>query len=158
MGRGQRFRRVVMWAAGVVLVLSVASWAASLWGVGWNKPNPQWQAKPQTLNFRLEWGLAIVSNEFLGRRDGWFVTRFDWPRNWWPKNRVFYYVHARNAPPQWGIYIPIWIPTALSGLCLCGTLLIGRHRRALAHNALCPTCGYDLTGIDGVCPECGGKR
>jgi hypothetical protein len=29
-------------------------------------------------------------------------------------------------------------------------------RRAIERRHRCPGCGYDITGIVGICPECGG--
>lgn len=34
-------------------------------------------------------------------------------------------------------------------------LLLGGRRRSRMRQGLCGRCGYDLTGVDGVCPECG---
>ncbi len=36
--------------------------------------------------------------------------------------------------------------------------MVWLSRRFRPFENACPTCGYDLTGIDGVCPECGKKR
>ncbi|MCC7387300.1 MAG: hypothetical protein IT431_00885 [Phycisphaerales bacterium] len=157
MGHGQRFRRVVMLAAGVVLAISSAAWVTSLFRVHWASPIAPGRFGPplrQTPNASLENGLAIFCNEQT-TVSGWQAWGFSREHYWWPKSKFFYYVHPRNRGPRWGICIPLWIPAACSGLTLGGLLVIGRRGRALARKGHCPTCNYDLTGITGVCPECG---
>lgn len=149
-----------MWAAGVVLILSVAAWVTSHFRVQWAAsapPGPFGLPLRQTPHASLEYGLATLSNENT-TVSGWEVWGFTREHYWWPKNSFFYYVNARNTPPQWGVFIPIWIPAACSGLTLGAMIMIGRRGRAFTRVGHCPTCHYDLTGIDGVCPECGSER
>lgn len=65
----------------------------------------------------------------------------------------------RTVPPprpvrmRWAL--PFWIPLMLSSVALWAVWRIGYERRQLAMAGCCGACGYDLTGIDGMCPECG---
>lgn len=65
---------------------------------------------------------------------------------WWPR------AWARSGYVCLGL--PFWT------LAAAGAVMLGADRllpRRLNPNA-CGRCGYDLTGIDGMCPECGGMR
>lgn len=60
-------------------------------------------------------------------------------------------------------YLPYW-PGLIADTLVFALLFVGLHqlvawgrRKRRRERGHCPTCGYDLTGIDGVCPECGGQ-
>lgn len=78
---------------------------------------------------------------------GWSVSGFGWRRpEWW----------ARRQQGGGGGYVysvPLWfLPIAAAGPVLW---LAARHRR-VALASMCPSCGYDCTGVPegAVCPEC----
>jgi hypothetical protein len=51
----------------------------------------------------------------------------------------------------WSLVVPLWLPTAVCGAALVGSLGIRR-----LGPGMCRGCGYDLRGsTGGVCPECG---
>ena len=135
--RRERVRRVAMWAAGVVLVMSVAAWVASLWGLVWET--------------EFNRGASLYGGAFsVGRGNhhvgaGFYVLGFERPYWTWPPWPQISHL---------GIEVQIYPLVCASAAVLWGTWLSGRtsRSRALGH---CRTCGYDLTGIEGVCPECG---
>lgn len=56
--------------------------------------------------------------------------------------------------------MPAWLFAALVPFVVLGAWLLQRHldrRRALKAPGVCPSCGYDRTGLapEGSCPECG---
>ena len=64
-----------------------------------------------------------------------------------------------NVPPPRPIkmrwVLPFWIPLMLATFTLWLVWRVGHTARQRALEGHCLTCGYDLTGIDGTCPECG---
>lgn len=78
---------------------------------------------------------------------------------------------GENGPPVWlpfcrrnavlgrpgsvMVGVPLWIGAAV-GCSLTVPSLVRMRRMRIGQ--FCSGCGYDLTGIDGVCPECGGSR
>ena len=65
---------------------------------------------------------------------------------------------APARPPTTRWILPLWMPLALFALVFWFVWRIGRQRRQAALAGHCPTCRYDLTGLDGVCPECGNSQ
>lgn len=65
-----------------------------------------------------------------------------------------------GSPPQYvktGVVLPLWVPVQASLFVLWLAWRVGLERRAAALAGCCAACGYDLTGIDGRCPECGAE-
>ena len=64
-----------------------------------------------------------------------------------------------KAAPYLGAYAPWWALYAATGLLpaawLTTRLRRRRSRRMAEALGLCLTCGYDLRGVTGKCPECG---
>ncbi|MCC7387315.1 MAG: hypothetical protein IT431_00960 [Phycisphaerales bacterium] len=50
------------------------------------------------------------------------------------------------------VSLPLWMFFML-GLALATPAML--HMRGMRFDHICPACGYDITGIGGVCPECG---
>jgi hypothetical protein len=69
------------------------------------------------------------------------------PMEWLPQ---FY---ASTPSGRSHVAIPLWPIVVLSGGGAAALWLRSRPLRA----GLCQKCGYDLRGIDGVCPECGAQ-
>ncbi len=147
MKRRSRVLRAVMRTAGVVLGLSVAAWTISLFRVEWAAPR----------SVALFNGELIVYDNSIVAESHWYIAGYDAefskPRWRWSQIGTQY-----GGGRSLYVRLPLWMPTACSGLALGGLLVIDRRPRALACVHRCPTCNYDLTGIDGVCPECGGER
>ena len=60
----------------------------------------------------------------------------------------------------WVVIVPLWMfvmVTAMPPLWWLLTAPRVRRRRRI-RKGLCPTCGYDLRGSMGACPECGAGR
>lgn len=55
------------------------------------------------------------------------------------------------------VRLPLWLPAAV---VTAATAWFWWRDRRFARPGLCPTCGYDRTGLapDAVCPECGSGR
>ena len=68
---------------------------------------------------------------------------------------VAYYALHSFGLSQYDLMVPIWIPAF--SLAVAPSVAIYRCiRRRRRHAAgRCLTCGYDLRGSEGVCPECG---
>ena len=81
---------------------------------------------------------------------GVFVHGFkppDWPWPPWPR-----YGGGRGG---WDLSLPLYPVVLLAGLTLVGAWKAVPRRGTRVKTGLCETCRYDLTGIDGRCPECG---
>ncbi|QKK09755.1 MAG: hypothetical protein HND58_17355 [Planctomycetota bacterium] len=146
--RRERVRRAVMWAAGAVLVVSVAAWVASLWAITWAPTSPG-------ISVGLVRGFFWLHNLGPFRGAGLHSVGWDWPPDWWFEDIGFFETRRFSTGLGWSLYVPIWMAAAVSGALLVGAYWNNR-RHARSSVGHCPTCGYDLTGIDGVCPECGG--
>lgn len=79
------------------------------------------------------------------------VIGMDDPHWLWPGETGF--VEASDG--LWGAVLPLWIPAAVSGGVLLALARSHLRERRRAMVGCCTKCGYDLAGIDGVCPECG---
>ncbi|MFG0286505.1 MAG: hypothetical protein ACF8R7_18985 [Phycisphaerales bacterium JB039] len=80
----------------------------------------------------------------------------------WILERGWFYATAGRGPSD-----PLLPGFAVNTVCyaaliaaLLGAPLMARRlrRRLRARRGRCPTCNYDLAGIDGPCPECGFER
>jgi hypothetical protein len=142
-------RRAVMWAAGAVLVLSVACWCpagglAACWhprdrswwiGVG---DGCVWGGRPHLWQGSDSPGLPGVARP-------WYESLGWWP-DFWASER------------WWAGRLPLWMPAAGSLLVLSAGLLQSRRERAGTRHGRCLSCAYDLTGVTALCPECGKER
>ncbi|QKK09760.1 MAG: hypothetical protein HND58_17380 [Planctomycetota bacterium] len=54
--------------------------------------------------------------------------------------------------------LPLWLTLSLSLAALWGVWRFGLEERRREVEGRCVGCGYDLSGTEGVCPECGGER
>ncbi len=72
-----------------------------------------------------------------------------------------------NTPPVkywiWGfliVTVPYWLLVVVTAIlpAIAGTQLVrGVRRRRRFARGMCRSCGYDLRGSGGICPECGTK-
>ena len=62
-----------------------------------------------------------------------------------------------SIPFGWFLQFPIWFVAAAAALVLGPMWFVGRKVRRWRDAGRCPSCGYDLTGTTGPCPECGGE-
>lgn len=142
-----------MWAAGVVLVLSVAAWGASLFAIH------TWNLRRLDVGVSLSKGMVYANNSLsVGQRGGHLSLEFSHMAtpNWWPdRSRFFRAASVPGLPLIWKAAIPLWIPAVASGGLLVSLWVAGVRRRRRGLVGHCPTCGYDLTGTTGRCPECG---
>jgi hypothetical protein len=85
---------------------------------------------------------------------GWRFGEFsgiDWEGPSW-------HVASRN---NYVIQLPMWIPMAFAGVALVTSAALWRRDcsyNTRARRGRCLSCGYDLSGITGPCPECGKER
>lgn len=104
-------------------------------------------------------GLVTRSDYLLGDDDGfeWYDSG-DWVSLWW-----FSYEDKKTSPVSdlsiW--QIPLWPFILLTGVPGVWMLAKSRRGKGDAGANLCPSCGYDLTGLPPTkrgpvaCPECG---
>jgi hypothetical protein len=140
-----------MWAAGVVLVLSVAAWFVSLKEREWHPWSRVgcWLSRGE---LAVYWGAPdMMAWEF--DYDGLRWARWRLPTLRFREDNYFYI--GRRDGACWMFTLPLWLLASCGGLVLGGGAVIGWRHSRNAHDDRCPTCGYDLIGIDGVCPECG---
>ncbi|MCC7387317.1 MAG: hypothetical protein IT431_00970 [Phycisphaerales bacterium] len=131
-------RRGIQYLAWAALALSLAAWGASYSRSGW-------VTAPGGYGVLLDDGAVYLSpgRTLVAWRDlGAGVQRG-------PSSRVF----SRND-----VVVPLWLTFMLAAVALWAAWRFGFERRQRALAGCCVGCGYDLTGIDGVCPECGQGR
>lgn len=160
--RSRSILRAVWWAAVVALTLSGAGLVASLFRSWWAlSPPGSW------LQVEIDSGCLRISNVRPAVYQG--VTGFstvgmDDPRWWWPGETGFVetssldeseLVSPRSGRLLWGVVLPLWMPAALSGGLLFALWRAGARARRRALAGCCRSCGYELAGIAGPCPECG---
>lgn len=147
-------RRTVMCAAAAVLAVSAACWLArpnayrapqdGTWWVGVSR-GCVWGGQPD-----LSPGKELVSLPGASslRRLPWY-RRVCWrPQIWTDPSYAGF----------WAILIPLWIPAGGASIVLGSAFFISRRERIRVQDGHCPSCGYDLTGITGPCPECGAMQ
>jgi len=138
-------RRTVMWAAGVVVGFSALAMAISLFNVWYT-----W--KTELIVHLCGGGLFVSGMESSfgpGFHSGGFMEFSGW--SWWPD--------LDRSPPggEWWLEVPLWMPAAASALVLAPGMVMSRARLGRSRGGHCGSCGYDLTGITGPCPEFGKK-
>jgi len=153
--RTSLFRRAVMWAAGVVLVVSVAGWVASVSVPDWF---PLVDGPP--IHVGLNSGCVRAHSVVQVRPASTVEIAMDAPSWLWPGQSGFVecFREVKTGKLLWGVVLPLWIPATFA----CALLYCLRRAEACTREracvGICPTCGYDLTGITGPCPECGKER
>lgn len=148
------FRRIAASTATLTLLLSVATWALSMFRPKLAMPYPRW-----TTIVLLEGGVEIHRTMLPGE-SRWigYVGPY---HSWWPRARLrtatvvedMSRLTTRKAVTG-RVFVPLWIPIAGS----CMALVFVRFMSRDALPSQCPSCAYDLTGINGACPECGTHR
>ena len=144
--RTSLLHRVVMWAAGVVLVTSVVAWCpAGGLAASWHPRDESWWIG---VGDGCIWGGCP---HWMGETMGLPGIRRPWydSLGWWPD----FWASER----WWAGRLPLWMPATGSLLVLSAGLLTCWRERAWTRQGRCPSCAYDLTGITGPCPECGAK-
>lgn len=142
-----------MWAAVVVLGLSAGGLLLSLAGPFYSNP-------PRGVAATLADGrLVVLGDDDLNparapywQWDGPSAPLWAWPTG----NRLGGLGYTSGS--LWGLFIPLWLPAAASALVLGGVFITRKRSDKPSASHSCPTCYYDLTGVDGVCPECGSER
>jgi len=151
--RTSPLRRVVMWAAGMVLVLSVVAWMISLIvQIEWSVPPAAGDS-----HFSLQYGkLRCGTFDYRGYMPppGWSAYCEPGAPQWdWPSVQ---FLRSSRASHLWLLHLPLWVP-ALSAGVVCGAVIIIErwNGRRAGH---CAAGGYDLVGISGPLPECGRQQ
>lgn len=129
----------------------MAAWVASLWVPTW----AVWSGDERVDYYlwggtaiRKSWGINPTHVPETGFSTfGPVPPVWDWPP--WPHRIIF-------PGPRTTWVMPMWPLILVAGATFAGTHLTARRRRRWGRDGKCLACGYDLTGIDGVCPECGG--
>jgi len=148
--RTNLLRRAVMWTAGVVLAVSVAAWVAGRWPIYWQSRNGS--------GFALSYGRLFIWIDLNAVRnyDAWWSLRGEYRRTpWFHGPFVFGEIWRLK---EGAIQLPLCMPATTAGIVLAGTWAWGRQASVRARCGYCASCGYDLTGLTGPCPECGKER
>lgn len=138
---------------------------------GWTRATRLWAAGHPMPDAAPRMGSSTV--ELAG---GWHEAAFGWPRpalrcmtsgravldsltppSWFPAQRDGPPLPALPCRPVWsGLVLDTALFAAAWGMLGFGFAVArGLWRVSQGH---CPCCGYDLLGIEGVCPECGKGR
>ncbi|MEL6329044.1 MAG: hypothetical protein AAFR38_05245 [Planctomycetota bacterium] len=72
-----------------------------------------------------------------------------------PERRVLWSGWALNAASLLSFVLFVWSCFAFSFTIPARWRKLTSRRRARLRRGLCPSCGYDISGIDDRCPECG---
>jgi hypothetical protein len=148
-------RRLVIWTAAAVLALSLAGWVMSLW-----KPQVA-LARPRWTRIGLLFGGVEVHRTVLPLNARGWPSSVDFYHMWWPYarlDRASIVVDMSQFKLRSGvvgmIFVPMWMPVAASSVALM-VAHKGSSGRKHPRTGHCRSCGYDITGITGPCPECG---
>lgn len=131
-------RRITNWIAGVVLGLSVVAWAASY-------AESSWVSLPGGFGVLLDSGGLYVSQGNAVRGVNPFGTGVGT-------------IGPTVLFTKHDFVLPLWLAMMVAATVLWGMWRFGLEERRRAMVGQCIRCGYDLAGIEGVCPECGGER
>jgi len=147
--------RIVMWAAGVVLVVSVVAWVTSLANIGCIQGDGvgAWLHRGELhLN-------NLAAHAPFEMERGWHVEGLAWPRWRWPVGEHVLGFYDEVRPPGiWRVQIPLWVAITLAAVAFTPAYFAGYKGRRWRATRHCTTCRYDLTGLTGPCPECGKER
>lgn len=137
----------------VLVVLTVVSGAVSL---SWSWRDGAGVARGVTVEMGQLWVWRdeLAVDPVMGPR----ATRLGgYGLDWWFEDWG-YAINGRSARL---VAVPVWWAVVVVGVATMFAwgwplmLLPSRRRAARRAQGLCGRCGYDLRGVDGVCPECG---
>lgn len=149
--------RLIRWSgliAGTTLLVAIVASAALDVRFMWRNTNGDACGVALHRGRLSVWRIPIMATP----RTGWHVEDQERPGlDWWMTNstaRATTWRPRLVAIPLWWPLVVIGVPTMLAwGLPM--RLLPARRRRERAARGLCRTCGYDVSGGAGTCPECG---
>ena len=143
-----RIRKTVMWASAAATALLLVTWIASGWcAVSWQSSGLRYRLMLQSGRV----GFAEIYAQLPPRARGWHFA---------VQERSFAWMWARYAGRNFDArWVPLWAPTLGAVLASAIAWRVGTLGRRRARRNLCPTCGYDRSGLaaGAVCPECGSK-
>jgi hypothetical protein len=90
-------------------------------------------------------------------RSSWGYSVTPWEADWWFQHKSLFF----DGTPVNRVRIPLWPFILLTGVPGVWMLAKSRRGKGDAGANLCPSCGYDLTGLPPTkrgpvaCPECG---
>ena len=84
-----------------------------------------------------------------------YETAAEVPVRRWIPLRLFYDVFPAETHVA---AVPHWVPLLAAAALPVVRGLRRRRRAARLRSGACPSCGYDLRGSPGRCPECGAAR
>jgi hypothetical protein len=139
---GVRPRQSFLWSLAIASTLSLLLWLVSLgWSFGLESPGGGAVAVSQgALVVVRERDTDVIDS--IGRAQIYLLRR-PFP--------VIWFLNFSSHGTWWELAVPLWIivlTAGIPGACLWAN----GPRRRVGH---CQACGYDLRGVQGVCPECG---
>jgi hypothetical protein len=138
-------RRLVLWACGLIFVLSAAGWVFTRFYQVLLFPS-------RHTGFQLIRGsVEFWFNSALqgpGPSDQALAPALQLPWDWFPS------VGFGINPTAFVIDVPLWLTAFLSATV---ALMVWRPWRLRIGEGCCPSCNYDRAGLaaDAKCPECG---
>ncbi len=139
-------RRVIKWAAVVLLVLTIAGWVLTR-SSGVTAVVSGWVAvyfgegTVAVYSVRSVVPSQVIYGPQFSRAHGAPAQAFSWTR----------------TPSRWQVMVPTWFMALATSLVLLGAWHLDTRSRRRPKVGLCSRCSYDREGIapDAACPECG---
>lgn len=105
-------------------------------------------------SFELTAGILEFGRPSVSAAPSWSVTEHSWP------GRAAVYRADFSAWPLWTLKTAMRLPLAVSIAAALGAWLLVVRSRRLHGPGKCPSCGYDLRGLQpgSHCPECGSPQ
>jgi hypothetical protein len=150
-----RCRAAMKWAGAGICAPLLAAWVLNLWySFGWVFARIDGERR-----CLVRWHDFVVERPpptdrppwppgFVIFRQSWANVSPRWLPSW--RHRTLF-----DGSRWWSFQLPLWIPVLALGTPAAFLFHFDRRSVRWAREGRCVSCGYDLSGVAGKCPECG---